>query len=320
MIMVTGANGFVGKALVIRLADERSFNGVVATVRLNSGSWPESVCPVKVGDLSATTDWGFALLGVKGVIHCAARVHLFDDMRSAPLEAYRQVNVEGTLNLARQAAQAGVSKFVFVSSIKVNGEASLVGTPFTANDVPSPSDNYSLSKLEAEQGLRKIEAETGMAVVVVRPPLVYGPKVKANFASMMRFVASGIPLPLGAINNARSFVALDNLVDLLVTCLKHPGADGQTFLVSDGEDVSTTLLLRHIAKVMNKKLILFSVPVFLLELGAAFLGKREVAHRLCGNLQVDITKTCSQLNWTPPFTLSQGLKKAVEDMICEKVI
>ena len=236
------------------------------------------------------------------------------DDASDPREAYRQVNVSGTLNLAHQAANAGVSRFVFVSSIKVNGEATLPGHPFSADDEPAPLDPYGVSKLEAEQGLREIESHTGMEVVIVRPPLIYGPGVKANFASMMRWVARGMPLPLGAIHNARSMVALDNLVDLLATCLKHPAAVGQTFLVSDGEDVSTTELLRRTSQAMGKKAFLLPVPASVLELGATLLGKPAVAQRLCGSLQVDIDKTRHLLGWNPPLTLDQGLKKAVEGM------
>ncbi|MDD0838929.1 SDR family oxidoreductase [Curvibacter sp. HBC61] len=314
MILVTGATGFVGSALVKRLVIESAFGGVVAVSRRLDVSWPEGVKRVQVSDLLPTTDWSVALRQVDAVVHCAARVHVMQDSASDPLQAYRHVNVEGTLHLARQAAAAGVNRFVFVSSIKVNGESTLPGVPFTANDEPAPLDPYGVSKMEAEQGLQDISAQTGMEVVIVRPPLVYGPGVKANFAAMMRWVARGVPLPLGAIHNARSMVALDNLVDLLVRCLSHPAAAGQTFLVSDGQDVSTTSLLRRTAQAMGKQALLLPVPAGVLQLVAALLGKRDVAQRLCGSLQADISKTRQLLGWSPPLTLDQGLRKAVEGM------
>jgi UDP-glucose 4-epimerase len=264
--------------------------------------------------MTASTDWYTALNGVQSVVHCAARVHVMQDDVTDPLQAYREVNVNGTLNLASQAAQTGVRRFVFVSSIKVNGEATLPGKPFTADDLPSPLDPYGVSKLEAEQGLREIEEQTGMEVVIVRPPLVYGPGVKANFAAMMDWLARGIPLPLGAINNARSMVALGNLVDLLVTCLKHPAAAGDTFLVSDGVDVSTTELLRRTAHAMGKNARLLPVSALVLKGGATLLGRRALAQRLCGSLQVDVAKTRRLLGWTPPLTLDEGLRMAVEGM------
>jgi len=264
--------------------------------------------------LLSSTDWRLALNGIKAVVHCAARVHVMNDTSKTPLEEYRQVNVRGTLNLALQAAKAGVRRFIFVSSIKVNGEATLLNHPFTADDLPAPIDPYGVSKLEAEKGLLEIELCTGMEVVIIRSPIVYGPGVKANFASMLIWVARGLPLPLGHIQNLRSFVALDNLVDLLVTCLTHPAAAGQTLLVSDGEDISTTELVRRTGQAMGKKVLLIPLPASLLKIGSAFLGKEVMMQRLCDSLQVDIEKTRSLIGWNPPITLDQGLMKAVEGM------
>jgi nucleoside-diphosphate-sugar epimerase len=312
MILVTGATGFIGNALVKKLVNDRQFNGVVVAVRRMNASWPNGVRPIQVGDLLSTTDWGKALEGVDAVVHCAGCVHVMRSNTTDTLQAYQEANVDGTIKLALQAAQAGVRRFVFVSSIKVNGDATASGCPFRADDRPSPMDPYGLSKMMAEEELRKFEVQTGMEVVIVRPPLVYGPGVKANFATMMRWVARGIPLPLGGIHNVRSMVALDNLVDLLIVCLKHPAAAKQTFLVSDGEDLSTTELFLRIAQAMKKNSFLWPVPAFALEFGAALLGKREVAKRLCSSLQVDIEKTRRLLGWNPPVKLDEGLKKAVE--------
>lgn len=313
-ILVTGATGFVGGALLKRLAGKCAAVGVVAAVRRQGVVFPEGVQQVQVGGLLPTTNWNMALEGVEVVVHCAARVHVMLD-GAGNLEAYRKVNVQGTLNLARQAAQAGVRRLVYISSIKVNGEATLPGCPFTADDAPAPLDHYGISKHEAEQGLREIEAQTGMEVVIVRPTLVYGPGVKANFAAMMRWVARGVPLPLGGIYNARSMVALDNLIDLLMTCIKHPAAAGKTFLVSDGEDVSTTELLQRMGKAMNRPARLLPVPVGLLAFAAGLVGKRAVAQRLLGSLQADVRKTCEILDWTPPVSLDEGLRKAVEQRV-----
>ncbi|MBS3947101.1 MAG: SDR family oxidoreductase [Dethiobacter sp.] len=312
--LVTGATGFVGGRLLQRLSREDG-RAVVAAVRSVNAALPAGVATVLVDGLGPATDWSPALEGVVAVVHCAARAHVMKELAVDPLTVYRQVNVEGTAHLARQAASAGVRRFVFLSSIKVNGEFTEVGQSFTANDAPAPEDPYGISKHEAEQLLRQIAAETGMEVVIVRPPLVYGPGVKANFQSMMRWLARGVPLPLAAVTkNRRSLVALDNLVDLIMTCIDHPAAANQTFLVADGEDVSTAELLLRMARAMNSKARLLPVPVWLLELAASLLGKRDVARRLCGSLQVDISHTRQRLGWAPPIGLDEGLRRAVQGL------
>jgi nucleoside-diphosphate-sugar epimerase len=313
MILVTGVSGFVGRAVVKRLVADGIATNVVAAMRRSDGVY-EGVRSVQVGDMHATTDWSQALKGVKAIVHCAARVHVMQEASTDPLEEYRQVNVKGTLSLALQASRLGVRRFVFVSSIKVNGEATLLNHPFTADDMPAPLDPYGISKLEAEKGLREIEFCTGMEVVIIRSPIVYGYGVKANFASLLIWVARGIPLPLGSIQNLRSMVALDNLVDLLVTCLTHPAASGQTLLVSDGEDVSTSELLRLTGQAMGKTVLLIPIPTSLLKLGATFLGKEAIVKRLCDSLQVDIEKTRRLIGWNPPLTLKQGLVKVIEGL------
>jgi len=312
MILVTGASGFVGSALVARLA----LDGIEtrACFRRDDACVPDGVHALQVGDLTVDNDWGQALRGIVTVVHAAARVHVMDDTAMDCLAEFRRINVQGTLSLARQAAAAGVRRFVFISSIKVNGEVTKLGIPFSADDIPSPRDPYGVSKMEAEQGLREIAAQTGMEMVIIRPPLVYGPGVKANFAALMRAVQSGWPLPLGAIRNQRSLVALDNLVDLIVTCVSHSGAANQTFLVSDGRDLSTKDLLCGLAHAADVRLLLIPVPVWVIWAGATVLGIRGTASRLCNSLQVDISKTRNLLGWTPPVSVDEGLRRAVAGM------
>lgn len=315
-ILVTGANGFVGNAVLLRfnrMSDVIAVGSMRRAVMHENAGTPSVV----VGELSAQTDWSEALAGVQAVVHTAARVHVMREATANPLGDFRRINVQGTLNLARQAAMAGVQRFVFISSIKVNGEATQLGSPFHADDVPAPLDAYGISKMEAEQGLRELAVQTGMAVVIIRSPLVYGPGVKANFATMMCWLKRGVPLPLGGIRNQRSLVALDNLVDLIVTCLGHPAAVNQTFLVSDGEDVSTPELLHRMGQAMGCSARLIPVPASWLKLVASLLGKRDVAQRLCESLQIDIAKTRQLLGWKPPLTLEQGLMKAAEGYVRE---
>jgi len=274
---------------------------------------PGTARTVVIGDIDGCTDWSGALRGVTAVIHCAARVHVMNDDARDALAEYRRTNVEGTLNLARQAASAGVRRFVYLSSIKVNGEATRAGESFSADDVAAPLDPYGISKHEAEQGLMAIGRSTSMQVSVVRPPLVYGPGVKANFLAIMRWVRKGLPLPLAAVTaNRRSLVALGNLVDLLVTCVDHQAAAGQVFLVSDGEDLSTAGLIRALATAVDKPARLIYIPVALLKLVAWLLNRRDAMQRLAGNLQVDISKTRRLLGWNPPINVSEGMRRAAE--------
>jgi len=309
-VFLTGATGFVGNALLVRLiADEYR---VVAAVRDSQALVSAGVRRVFISNFAAERNWLALLDSCDTVIHAAARVHVATGKEAEALALYRHVNVEGTLNLACHAAAAGVKRFVFISSIKVNGEATVNGKAFGADDKPAPEDAYGLSKLEAEQGLIQLGAETGIEVVIIRPPLVYGPGVKGNFASMIKLVEKGLPLPLGAIHNKRSLVGIDNLVDLIIRCIDHPAAANQAFLAGDGEDVSTTELLRGVGKAMGKPARLISVPAGLLQFGATLLGKKAMAQRLLGSLQVDISKTCELLDWKPPYTVEEGLRRCFE--------
>jgi nucleoside-diphosphate-sugar epimerase len=316
-ILLTGANGFVGTALVSRLVRERL--EVRACVRRNAGTLPDAVQTVLINDLTGDIDCVQALAGIGVVLHVAARVHAMNDSSANPLTEFRRVNVQGTLNLARQAATVGVRRFVFVSSIGVNG-AETFQQPFTYQDQVAPHSAYAVSKYEAELGLQELAAKNKMEVVIIRPPLVYGPNAPGNFGSLMRWLKRGIPLPLGTIYNQRSLVALDNLVDLIVTCVTHPAAANQTFLVSDDEDLSTTQLLRRMGSALGKPARLIPVPASLLKLGAALAGRPELAQRLCGSLQVDISKTKELLGWRPPFSVNEGLKKAAEGYLREKTV
>lgn len=302
-LLITGATGFVGGELCNALRI-RDINFVPA-VRRNAKNGQ-----FEIGNISGVTKWNDALAGCDVVIHLAARVHVMTDRDSNPISANRKVNVDATLNLARQAVTNGVKRFIFVSSVKVNGEGT-TSKPFTAFDEPAPLDPYGQSKLEAEIALRELSHATGLEVVIVRPPLVYGPSVRANFHKLMQLVKMGVPLPLGAIHNRRSMVALDNLVDLLITCTHHPAASGQTFMVSDDSDVSIAELFRMLASAMGKRSILLPVPAGIIAGTAALFGKSAMANRVLGSLQVDINHTKSTLGWKPVVTMQESINKTV---------
>jgi Nucleoside-diphosphate-sugar epimerases len=268
-----------------------------------------------IPDLGSDANRSEALQGAETVIHLAARVHVMRESAGDPLAEFRRVNTSGTQTLARQAARAGVRRFVYLSSIKVNGEETRPGRPFTEYDQPAPMDPYGVSKCEAEVALRDVARETGMEVVIVRPPLVYGPGVRANFRRLMQLLCRGVPLPLGAIHNRRSLVGLDNLVDLIVTCLRHPAAADQTFLAGDGEDLSTTQLLRRLAQALGFQARLVPVPATILRLAFTMLNQRGAGQRLCGSLQVDISKAREVLNWKPPLSVDEALRRVAIDFL-----
>ena len=310
-VAVTGASGFVGGALIKLLSTHSNFDPVA--IYRTTPERPPLGCETFVcGELASDTDFTAALKGADSVVHCAARVHVMNERAADPMAEFRLANVAATHNLARQAAKCGVRRFVFISSIKVNGESTQSGQPYRADDVPMPADAYGVSKMEAEEGLRTIAAETGMDVVIIRPVLVYGPGVKANFFNMIKLLNRGVVLPFGAINNKRSLVSLYNLVDLISVCLTHPAAANQTFLVSDGQDVSTTQLLRKMAEALRCRARLLPVPSSLLVAAARLLNKKSLSQRLCGNLQVDIEKNRELLGWTPPMSVEQGFALTAE--------
>ena len=303
--LVTGANGFVGRSCFEALG-QRTGDSVVGTVR----SAPRVSGHVQVGDLGPNTSWRQALEGVDTVIHTAARVHM-DDRAATADAAHLTSNLDGTLNLGRQAADAGVKRLVFISTIGVNGQKTRPGVPFVGTDSPGAEGPYARAKLLAERGLAALSAETDLEVVIIRPPLVYGHNAPGNFATMLKWARSGLPLPLGGLNNRRSMISVENLTDLIVAAATHPGAAGQILLASDGEDLSTDEWLRRIAKALGRPSRLIPVPSGLLRGGAMLLGKPDIARRLLDSLQVDIEPTRRVMNWTPPLTVDQSLALAV---------
>ncbi|MCL1139571.1 UDP-glucose 4-epimerase family protein [Shewanella pneumatophori] len=309
MILITGSNGFLGSYflkgnphLKVRLMD-----------RNNSNHPNYEFFQASIDSCASYTD---ALIGIKTVVHCAARVHVMNDASDDPLSSYREVNTAGTMNLARQAFQAGVKRFIFISSIKVNGESTLIGQPFCSNDTRNPEEFYGQSKSEAEVQLLQYAEETGLEVVIIRPTLVYGPGVKANFASLLKLTSKGLPLPFGCItDNKRSLVSVKNLVDLIVTCIDHPKAANQVFLVSDDHDVSTASMVKNMSQALGKSSRLLPVPLWCYRLVGKLAGKTDVVNRLLGSLEVDITHTKDTLGWVPPQTLEQGFKETAEAFI-----
>jgi len=311
-VMVTGATGFVGKPLVQQLSKNNQYV-VRAVARIDiTGLFEPNVEMGYVNDIDADTDWTEALTGCDTVIHTAARVHVMKEHADDPLAEFRRVNLVGTLNLARQAVQQGVSRFIFISSIKVNGESTAKNNPFTPEAIPQPEDAYAISKYEAEEGLRALAVETGLDVVVIRPPLIYGPAVKGNFQRMMKWLINDLPLPLGKIPNKRSFVAVDNLINLITLCITHPQAANQLFLASDGEDLSTSELLQRMGRALGKKTRLLPVPFVILRAGAALIGKQDMLQRLCGSLQIDASKAYDLLGWKPVTQVDEALHRTAQ--------
>lgn len=325
-ILVTGGTGFIGRALGIHLASKghQVVSGIPGQGRqdLTKVTLPDTsgtIATVTVGALNGSTDWAEALDGVDVVIHCAARVHVLNERSAEASSRYHETNVSGTKQLASQAAKAGVRRLIFLSSIKVNGELTDDSHPFTAHDLPAPVGPYAVSKMEAERVLMRLAEQTRMEVVIIRPPLIYGPGVKANFKNLVDTIRKGIPLPLAAAtSNRRSLLALGNLIDLICTCIHHPAARNQVFLASDGEDLSTAELARRIGTGIGKPARLVYVPQSMMRLGATLLGRPGLYERLFCSLAVDIKKNRDLLGWTPPFSVDEGLRELATESIIKK--
>jgi nucleoside-diphosphate-sugar epimerase len=309
MVLITGASGFVGGAL----AEYLSYRYLVrALVRNCPSSLNPSIEYVPGFELSGEANFGNIFSGVKVAIHCAARVHVMSEVAANPLEEFRRVNVQGTINFATQAARAGVKRFIYLSSVKVNGESTKAGKPFRPEDTPRPLDPYGISKLEAELALQILSSKTGMEIVIIRPPLIYGRGVKANFAALIGLVKLGIPLPFGLANkNFRSFLAIDNLLSFIEECIANPKAANQIFLISDGHDLSTTSLLNEIALAGNQKIFQLPIPISILKAVLRIAGKSDISERLFGNLQVDISKCYDLLKWVPPMKIRKALQLTI---------
>ncbi len=312
-VFVVGASGFVGGHLLRRLSDDGT--PLRAAVHRNRADFPAGIEIAENVDLEGPFDWTSALAGCDTVVHLGARVHVMRESSANALESYRRVNRDGTLSLARKAAAAGINRFVFISSVKVCGEFNAADAPFVETATPRPQDAYGQSKFEAETGLLELSRASGMQVVILRPPLVYGPGVRANFLSMMRWLRSGVPLPLGGINNRRSLIGVGNLVDLICICLRHPAAAGEVFMASDGEDLSTPELLKRLATALGTKARLLPVPAALLEDMAALVRQRALVQRLCLTLCVDDRKARKTLNWQPLFSIDEELGRTARTFL-----
>ncbi|ADU38842.1 UDP-glucose 4-epimerase family protein [Variovorax paradoxus] len=313
LVAVTGASGFIGST-VVRACEKRGV-AVRSLVRRDTAGGANSF---EIGDIDSDTNWQNALEGVECIVHCAGRAHVLIERNSDPLAEFRRINRDGTLNLAEQAATTGVKRLIFLSSIGVMGSTTDGRAPFSESDTPQPMMDYAISKLEAERGLQEIATRTGLEVVILRPPMVYGPGAPGNFARLVRALVKGWPLPLGSVSsNRRSYIGIQNLVDLIVTCIEHPAAASQTFLACDGEDVSTVDLLRRMGVALKKSPRLLPFPVSLIKVGAGVLGKATLAQSLCASLQVDGDKARQMLGWEPPLDLNEGLRLAVEEYLSE---
>ncbi|MCP4372399.1 MAG: SDR family oxidoreductase [Deltaproteobacteria bacterium] len=309
-VLITGACGFIGNALCAKILAKGWH--VRGTFRSESdvNRLPGGVEAVSIASIDSDTKWDDALAGIDTVVHLAARVHVMDDSSSDPLTEYRKVNVEGTKCLAVAAANAGVKRFIFISSIKVNGEGR--AAPYREDEEPAPQDPYGVSKWEAEQELHKISVKTVMETVILRPPLVYGPRVKANFMRLVSLVKFGIPLPFGCIKNRRSLIYIGNLIDAIRICMTNPNATGKTYLVSDGEDVSTPELIRRIGAASGRRALLLPVPVWIMRMAGKITGKYDEVERLVGSLTLDISKICKELEWKPPYAMKHGLRETAK--------
>lgn len=308
-LLITGANGFIGRALISKLALQTN-HFIRASVRKKIIQFPNQIEVYENMDASGNINWTDVLKDIDIVVHLFARVHVMDDKVADPLLEFRNINVNATIAFAKKAAKQGIKRFVFLSSVKVNGESTF-NKPFSEFDLPHPQDAYAISKWEAEEALKKISKDTGMELVIIRSPLVYGPNVKANFLKMIQYVKRGIPLPLGAIQNKRSLIGIDNLVDFILTTISHPKAANQTFLISDDEDISTTDLLRRIGKHIGKPARLIPLHPRILSFLFNILGRQDFGDRLLGSLEVDITKAKKLLAWSPPKTLDESLRVTV---------